>query len=125
MIVVYIAGPFRAATPWLIEQNIRRAEAVGLEVAKLGCCPVIPHSQYRFFQNSMPDEFWLQATLEQVSRCDALMLVEDWNNSVGTRGEVKRAYELKIPAFHDILGLHNWITNDLGRLAHYFIGEGK
>lgn len=34
--VVYIAGPFRAATPWLVEANVRRAEEVALAVWRLG-----------------------------------------------------------------------------------------
>ena len=30
MKLVYIAGPFRAPTPWQVEQNVRRAESLAL-----------------------------------------------------------------------------------------------
>lgn len=36
MRIIYVAGPFRGSNAWEIEQNIRRAEAVGLAVAKVG-----------------------------------------------------------------------------------------
>lgn len=60
MKAVYIAGPFRAPTPWEVETNIRTAETNGLYVAKLGAIPRIPHTMYRFFDGSLPDEFWLE-----------------------------------------------------------------
>lgn len=109
VIVVYVAGPFRAPTAWEIEQNIRRAENVGFLVAKIGAVPVIPHTQYRFFQGSLPDEFWLEATLEQLRRCDAVALVDGWQNSEGTGREIDAAKMLGIPVFEDLSKLGAWL----------------
>ena len=109
--VVYCAGPFRASTPWGIEQNVRRAEEVGLEVAKAGAVPLIPHAMYRFFQNSLPDEFWLEGTLELLRRCDALVLTEGWEASTGSRGEVAEAKRLGIPVFESVAELRNWLDS--------------
>ena len=58
----YIIGPFRAPTAWEIEQNVRNAERLGLEVAKLGAFPIIPHAITRFFHGLLSDEFWLEGT---------------------------------------------------------------
>ncbi|MCG8435902.1 MAG: hypothetical protein MJA83_17910 [Gammaproteobacteria bacterium] len=42
MKIVYIAGPFRAKTPWRVEQNIRKAESWALHVWKMGAVAVCP-----------------------------------------------------------------------------------
>ena len=105
MKLIYVAGPFRGKTHWEVEQNIRRAEELGLEVAKIGCAPVIPHAQTRFFDGLLPDEFWLESTLLQMSRCDGVILVPDWERSSGTRKEVERATVLLMPLFTELSSL--------------------
>jgi hypothetical protein len=99
MKTVYIAGPFRAETAWLIEENIRNAERVGLLVASMGAIPFIPHSMYRFFSGEKSDEYWLEATLELMRRADALVLCRGWRDSSGSRGEFEEAKRLGMPIF--------------------------
>lgn len=104
MKTVYIAGPFRAPTAWGIETNIREAERWGLVVAGLGAVPVIPHSMYRFFHGSLPDEFWVQATLALLRPCDSLFVIDyfnsaRWRTSMGTCGEVTEMQQLARPVF--------------------------
>ena len=100
MPVVYVAGPFRAPTPWLIEQNVRTAEAASLEIWKLGAAALCPHTNTRFFQHSAPDEVWIEGTLELLRRCDALVLVGDrWRESTGTVKELELAHRLGLPVF--------------------------
>lgn len=109
MRAVYCAGPFRAATDEQREANIRRAEAMGLEVAKLGASPVIPHANTRSLHNAMTDEFMLAATLELMKRCDAVILCEGWQESAGTRDEICEAHWLGLPVFYSLFGLKNWL----------------
>lgn len=100
--VAYIAGPFRAANAWEIEQNIRRAEEVALEVWRLpGWCAICPHTNSRFFQGAAPDDVWLKGDLEILKRCDALVLAPHWVRSSGTRAEIRRAIECKIRVYGD------------------------
>jgi len=97
---VYIAGPYRAKTPWDVEQNIRRAEAVAMIVAKHGAYPVCPHTNTRgWFESVQPGGFWLEATLELMRRCDAVVLVEGWTESVGAKAEWVEADKMKLPIF--------------------------
>ena len=42
--MVYVAGALMANDHYQIRLNIDRAAAVGLEVAKLGAAPLIPHT---------------------------------------------------------------------------------
>jgi nucleoside 2-deoxyribosyltransferase len=102
MKVAYVAGPFRAPNAWEIEQNIRRAEEVALEVWRTpGWCAICPHTNTRFFQGAAPDKIWLEGDLEILRRCDAIVLTKNWQKSSGTRAEVKLALTLGIPIFDD------------------------
>jgi hypothetical protein len=91
---IYVAGPFRAETPYQIERHIRAAEDLGLVVAKMGAVPVIPHTMYRYYQDSLPDEFWLEAGLSILSTCHAVAVVlphDQISRSRGTTEEVLTA----------------------------------
>jgi hypothetical protein len=101
---VYVAGPFRGNTPWDIECNVRRAEDLGLVVAKMGAVPVIPHTMYRFYESSLPDEFWIEATLSLLHTCQSMVIDlphERVANSVGTMGEIEDCREHKRSFFYD------------------------
>lgn len=105
MIVAYIAGPYRASTPWELERNVRVAEALALEVAERGggkVIPLCPHSMYRFFDRTLTDEFWIGGTLELLRRCDLLVVTPNWRGSQGTLGEVMLAREMGIPIVFDV-----------------------
>lgn len=99
MKVIYVAGPFRGPNAWEIECNIRRAETLALEIWRLGAVALCPHTNTRFFQGAAPDNVWLDGDLELLCRCDAIALVDGWENSSGARKEVKLARELNIPVF--------------------------
>jgi hypothetical protein len=107
--LVYIAGPYRAATPWDVEQNVRRAEAIGLEIARLGGMPVVPHSMCRFYDKQVTDDFWGEGTLKLMRRCDIVVMVPGWGASTGARGEWEEAARICMPAFQ-------WAT-DADRIA--------
>ncbi len=95
--VIYIAGPFRAPTAWGIAENVRAAERVGLEVARAGGMPLIPHANTAHFHGEGADELWLEGTLELLRRCDAMVLVDGYERSSGTKAEIKEAERLGIP----------------------------
>ncbi|WP_373047208.1 DUF4406 domain-containing protein [Vulgatibacter sp.] len=102
MILVYVAGPYRAPTRWDVERNIRTAEERGLELARHGAgriVPVIPHTMYRHFDGCLDDAFFLEGTKELLRRCDALALLPGWELSTGTRGELEEAEQLRLPIF--------------------------
>lgn len=105
MRVVYVAGPFRGANSWEMEQNIRRAEALALDAWRAGFAVICPHANTRFFQGAAEDDVWLLGDLAILKRCDALLLTPDWSRSTGARAEVEFAKAHKIPVFYDLQGL--------------------
>ena len=99
MKVVYVAGPYRGANAWEVEQNIRRAEAVALELWRMGAAAVCPHANSRFFNGTLPDDVFLKGDLELLSRCDGVVLVRGWEQSAGAVAEVRHASRLVKPTF--------------------------
>jgi len=97
--LVYVAGPYRAKTPWDVEQNIRKAEELGLRIANVGALPIIPHSMYRFFDKQCDETFWLRGTETLLTRCNAIYLLKEWEESEGSNNEFHLATEMKLPIF--------------------------
>lgn len=87
MKVVYIAGKFTAPTAWEIAENIRHAERWGLEVAKRGAMPLIPHANTAHFHGLQTADFWYRGTLELLKRCDGILCIPGWMESKGARAE--------------------------------------
>lgn len=115
MKVVYIAGPFRATNPdgtndaWRTQQHIMKAMALALDVWKLGHAAVCPHANTMFFQNAAADNVWLDGDLEMLRRCDAVLMVEGFENSKGATAEAVEAMKEGIPAFTTLDELRSWL----------------
>lgn len=110
MKVIYVAGPFRGPNAWEIESNIRRAEALSLEVWRMGAAALCPHTNTRFFQGAANDSVWLEGDLELLRRCDAVIVTPDWVRSSGARAEVAFAAKHDIPVFDSLDRLSLYLT---------------
>ena len=109
--LIYIAGPFRGPNSWEMEQNIRRAEEVSLEVWKLGAPAICPHCNNRFFQGVCPEETWAAGDLLILERCDAIFMGPKWDRSEGARKEMVHAIMKGLPVFFTIEALKEWLEN--------------
>lgn len=116
MKLIYVAGPFRAANTWEIEQNIRRAETLALEAWAVGVAVICPHTNTRFYQGVLPDAVWLAGDLEIIRRCDAILVTPDWSMSPGARAEVHLAESLGMPVLSSIQELRQWAYTQ--RVSH-------
>lgn len=110
--LVYIAGPYRDKSAWEVEQNIREAEVAGLDIARMGAVPVVPHTMYRFYQGVLSDRFWLDATLEIMTACDAVYMLPSWESSIGATCERRYAKKIGIPVFEDKMTLSMFLGGD-------------
>ena len=111
MIRVYIIGPYRAKNPWNVELNVRRAENCAYELFDLGFAVHCPHTNSRFFDNSIPDQMMLDATSKWLEVSDAAVLLENWELSEGSTQEAEKAKELSIPVFKSVADLVQWFKN--------------
>lgn len=103
--LVYIAGPYRAATERAVVENIRNAEAVALMVWQAGHYALCPHMNTALFGGACPDEVWLAGDLEMLRRCDAVVVCPGWHASSGTKAEVAEAKARGIPVFATVADL--------------------
>lgn len=97
MRLIYIAGPFRAPTLFEITQNVAQAEYWGLQVAKLGHMPVIPHANTWKMYGAAPEELFLRGTELLLTKCDGSIFIPGWQFSSGSRSELKVCDHLRIP----------------------------
>lgn len=103
--VVYVAGPYRAATPFKIAGNVRRAMEHGLEVMDLGFTALIPQANTAGLDGEQSDEYFLQSTMVLMRRCDAVYVLPGSERSAGTQGEIAEARRLGIPVCLTLSGL--------------------
>lgn len=94
MKLAYIAGPYRAATVWGIRENIRRAEAVALKWWKKGYAVICPHANTALFDGELPDETFLDGTMEMLRRSDVVVMMQGWQLSAGAGAEWHEARAL-------------------------------
>lgn len=115
MRVIYIIGPFRAKTNWDVQLNVRTAEMLGLEVARLGAMPLIPHMNTANFDGLLTGQFWVNGTLELAARCDAAITVEALGHSIqgskGSEGEIAQFEALRRPVFRTLPALRAWLES--------------
>lgn len=108
MKLLYIAGPFSAPTPGEIEANIDAAEAYALVAWKRGWAVICPHKNSAGFETvaEIPDSVWYRGYLEMVSRCDAVLLIPGWQDSLGAMAEKTEAERHGIRVFvYDQVGI--------------------
>lgn len=105
MLLVYVAGKYRASTEWELEQNIRRAEEIARQLWAEGFAVICPHKNTAHFGGVLEDpqednELWLMGDFEMVKRCDVLFRMEGKSN--GADREVALAKEKGIPVFYSL-----------------------
>jgi len=100
MKLVYIAGPYTADSQAKVFANIQRAREVADMVIRFGAMPITPHFLSSGIEDAGNAQFWYDATLEVLRRCDALLALENWHESNGALNEIREAEEvIKIPTF--------------------------
>ncbi len=96
--VVYLAGKLRGnfITKWL---HIRKAKRMAEFLWVNGVVVVSPHANSGWIDTPETDKFVLPANIHLMKMCDAVVLLDNWKTSTGTREEIKEALKSKIPIF--------------------------
>jgi len=109
MQVIYVAGPFMALSDYEVQLNIASAGKVGLECAKKGWSPIIPHKNTGGFENcdihpedTSDEDFWYEATMELLRKADAVVMCPGWLRSHGSQMEFNAAKDLGIPVYETV-----------------------
>lgn len=110
MMLVYIAGPFSGKTRADVDANIARIGQLGVEVAKLGALPIMPHqnTQLPEFEGVQPYHFWIDGYLQLMGLCSCVLMAPDWESSNGARLEHAEAVDMT-SVFYDLESLREWL----------------
>lgn len=125
MRLVYIAGPYRGPDITAVRKNIQAAKNTAIDLIarqvqknSLVWFPVIPHMNTALFDfqgelEGVPDEYYLQGTMQQMQGCQAVVLVshDAILKSVGTTEEVARANARGIPVFVNVESFIRFVTD--------------
>ena len=101
---VYVAGPYSADNIIDVFENMRKGMRAGLEVFLAGYAPWVPwhdfhHQLVLRDDESIPVQYYYEMSMAWLEVSDAVLVLPGWEGSRGTRAEIKRAEELKIPIF--------------------------
>jgi hypothetical protein len=100
--IIYLAGPYRAETEYLVSKNIAAAREIAVELWGSGFVVICPHLNTAMFGGALglPDDVWLVGDLVIVRRCDLLVVLPGWRFSNGTKKEIEVAREIGIPVYY-------------------------
>lgn len=95
----YIAGKYSGE----VERNIAAARSVACEVFKTGhyaLCPHMASSKMDEDTGISDTQFWYDATLDMLRRCDGIVMVPGWGDSKGAIAELQWALNNGLPGFY-------------------------
>lgn len=92
MKLIYIAGPYTGPNFSVIDDNIKRAEEVAIQLWAAGWAVFCPHLNTAHFERyerlaGLDYETWISGTMEILKRCDAIFMMKAWTYSTGAKME--------------------------------------
>jgi len=108
--IIFISGPYTAATPDGVEKNVAIAEAKKKELEELGFTVFCPHVHYHGNDHLGWDEI-MQRCLPILRLCSGIFMLPNWVKSDGSRTEYRKAEDNGTPFFHDNEKLVEYFEN--------------
>jgi len=99
--LIYVAGKYRADTKEGVEANIRHAERAAKRLWQEGWAVICPHLNTAHFDGD--EDVFLEGGLEILSRCDAIYMLNGWQDSEGATKEFDLADELGLNIYFEEL----------------------
>lgn len=99
MKVAYTAGKYRSTQVHGIVRNIRAAEAVAIELWRMGFAVLTPHLNSALLDGAVPELSILNGDIELMRRCDLVVMLPRWEESVGATAERERALEMGMAVY--------------------------
>lgn len=109
---IYVAGPYTAPTPELVQKNVDEAMAIGAALLTMGHNPLVPHWNHymdlllRRQGIDVKARHWLNLDFDWLNWCEGLYLL---GHSPGADEELSRAMRLGLPVFTKLEDVPNLI----------------
>ncbi len=100
--IIYISGKYTGKTLEETNENIEYAKKVAIYLWDRGYVALCPHtnSPHAESECSATYDDYLNGDLELLSRCDAIVMLSNWNFSNGAKVELEFAKANNIPIFY-------------------------
>lgn len=101
--IYYVCSPYRGKTPEQVQIHFNYAVDLTREMLLYGHCPITPHLYITACLNDNdPEErkTGLEAALQLLEKCDAVIVGQRFGISEGMKEEIKRAKKYNIPIFY-------------------------
>jgi len=95
--LVYVAGKYRGKTINETYENVALVREHSVKLWKLGYAVLCPHTNTSFMDGVMPDQAFLDGTMEMLKRCDLIYMIPNWKQSSGAILEREYAQKNGIP----------------------------
>jgi hypothetical protein len=107
---VYIAGPYSADNVMDVLRNIAQGVEVAARLLDLGFAPYCSWLDFQLVleRPMIPKSAYYELSLAWLTVSDAVLLVGDWQRSVGVAQELEWAARLGIPVFDSLDALMAW-----------------
>jgi hypothetical protein len=98
MPLIYVAGAY-TNNP---EVNMQKAEQASIQLIRNGFAVFTPHKNFYDYQKyeDVDYETYLQIDFEIISRCNAVYVLDNWNESPGTKREIEYCDSIGIPVLY-------------------------
>src|SRR5512135_3583318 len=95
--IVYISGKYSGD----IDKNIAEARRVAIELWEKGFAVICPHLNTAHFEIDCKAKYedYIKGDIEILSRCDALVVLKDWEDSRGSLKEITAAMRNRMPVY--------------------------
>jgi hypothetical protein len=104
---IYIAGAYSADNIIDILDNIRKGIRMASILLRAGYAPFCPFVDFLYLLQlregeSLSVKIMQDYSMAWLEKCDAMILLDNYDSSLGTLKEINRADELDIPIFYNL-----------------------
>jgi hypothetical protein len=96
----YVAGPYKAPTYYQRRQNIAAAEAVAVELLRMGYAVFCPHRNYGGLDGVISEFDFLERDLAHLEDCQLVVVLPGYEASEGTKAEIHHAHNELVPVYY-------------------------
>jgi len=121
--LIYVSGPYTAPTEEEINENIQRAEDIAVMLMRNGFDVITPHKNTAGYQQyEFTHERYLEQDINILSRCDAILMMNNWRKSKGACIEMEYARTENIPIIYSNI-LNGVKSEDVHKYVSLMMGE--
>lgn len=100
MIVIYLAGALRGKNKREKKRNMRRAKRWAERLWRMGFAVYSPHLNSGWLDTPETDPHVIPANIQLMLMCDITVVMPNWENSIGTKEEIKQCEKRRHPIFY-------------------------